>query len=75
MCVQEKLTAGVSYVIPSESRQKGVECLAPLPHLTIRPPGLKEVDSPAVQEMLGTVQQQVGSVAPREICAHLGRPA
>ncbi len=57
---QEKLSSGVSYVIPTESRQKGVETLAPLPHLTIRPPGLKEVAGPAVEAMLSTIQGQVG---------------
>ena len=56
--LQEKLSSGVSYVIPTESRQVGVDGLPVLPHLVIRPPGLREVGGPPVEAMLAAVQSQ-----------------
>lgn len=58
-----KPTAGVSYVVESESRQVGAGGLRPLPHLVIRPPGLQEVSSPRVEKMLRCVERESVAVA------------
>eukprot|EP00887_Chlorella_sp_A99_P005933 scaffold29.g5933.t1 len=58
-----KPTAGVSYVVESESRQVGTGGLRPLPHLVIRPPGLQEVSSPRVEKMLRCVERESVAVA------------
>ena len=56
-CLQAKLTAGISYVIPTESRQHNVPGFPVLPHLTIRPPGLRELrDSAAADATLRTLR-------------------
>lgn len=53
----QKPTAGVSYVLPTESRQVGADGLAPLPHLVIQPPGLVELPEshPTVAALLHTL--------------------
>jgi hypothetical protein len=52
-----KLTAGVSFVLRTESRQAGARGLPLLPHLVIRPQGLQDLPAgtPAVQSMASTL--------------------
>lgn len=53
-----KPTAGVSYVVPSESKQKDVPGQEPLPHMVYRPPpppGLSEL-SPSTPEVGAALQ-------------------
>ena len=59
--LQGKVTAGVSYVLQSSSRQEGAAPgIQPLPHTVIRPPvQLEEADDQAVQRLMQTFEAQV----------------
>ncbi|EFN53716.1 hypothetical protein CHLNCDRAFT_136563 [Chlorella variabilis] len=56
---QAKLTAGVSYVVHTESRQIGADGMAQLPHLVFQPPGLKEVAGSHVNALVQTISTTV----------------
>ena len=58
---QAKLTAGVSYIVRSTSKQINVEgAMPPLPHTVIRPPiEPSDPDLEAVQKLINTVTQEV----------------
>lgn len=60
-CTDEaKPTAGVSFVVESESQQEGASGgQPPLPHLVFRPPGLLELHgNPQIMELLQCVQSE-----------------
>ncbi len=55
----QKATAGVSYVLASDSQQKGVEArVGPLPHIIIRPPDLVPAETPAAHAHFATLRDQ-----------------
>lgn len=67
--LQVQPTASVSYVLESASRQLGAAPgTARLPHLVIRPPGLREVTGPEVDAAAYCL---LDAVSPRSIPASL----
>ena len=62
--LMQALTSGVSYAVPSTSRQQGVaDGIAPLAPTFIRPPDVQEVQGPAVEKLLRCLKHKASGPA------------